>query len=81
MAKIPTEILDIIFHHLIDDKTASWKDTEFVPRSQIIPLLRVCKSWYPVAEKKLYESVSVGDKLHRQSIAVRNLERGLTREA
>lgn len=34
----------------------------------VVPLIRVCKEWYPFVERFLYQSISVGDKFpHRIS--------------
>lgn len=64
MVHFPLEILGIITDIMI----AEYGDTDdgykevLLPRWFLVPLLRVCKEWYPFVETFLYHSISVGDK-------------------
>lgn len=57
----PTETLDTIIEILISECTEpKTKYQRFVPRWYLTPLLRVCKLWYSICAKYLYESIAVG---------------------
>lgn len=66
MIEVPVEIVKIIVESLVHyhESTRSRRSdsTEFLPRSYLTSLLRVCKLWYAVAEEYLYRSVSIGSK-------------------
>lgn len=71
---VPYEIWDIIIHNVVSEYTDTTlggnalKSTVLLPRWYLVPLLRVCKACYPLAEKYLYQSISIGSKfLHRIS--------------
>lgn len=68
MIHIPYEIWDIIIHSVVSGYTDitlggnAFKADELLPRWYLVPLLRVCKAWYSLAERYLYQTISVGSK-------------------
>lgn len=74
MIHLPYEIWDIIIHNVVSEYTDTTlggnalKSTVLLPRWYLVPLLRVCKACCPLAEKYLYQSISIGSKFpHRIS--------------
>ena len=64
MTRLPDDILELICG--IIRQEASEPDVhsfiKFLPHSDFLPLLRVCKSWYPIAERHLYTSIAAGSR-------------------
>lgn len=74
MIHLPYEIWDIIIYNVVSEYTDTTlgrnalKSTVLLPRWYLVPLLRVCKACCPLAEKYLYQSISIGSKFpHRIS--------------
>lgn len=68
MKHLPPEILGIIIEATISEHAGVGRRNEddLLPAWFLVPLLRVCKAWYPLVEQHLYRSISVGDKFpHR----------------
>ncbi len=55
---LPREVTDRIFEFC----EPAFNKYCFSPNSRLHPLLLVCKEWYPIAERRLYSSVSLGDE-------------------
>ncbi|KAH8112921.1 hypothetical protein DFH11DRAFT_1744725 [Phellopilus nigrolimitatus] len=51
---LPPEVLDTIFELVAFESPRQ-------PEAMLFPLLRVCRTWYPVAERRLYRSISIGE--------------------
>lgn len=49
-----------VLNQIFDLVKQSLEDHTFLPQFPLTPLIRVCKSWRPVAERLLYESISIG---------------------
>ncbi|KAI0086556.1 hypothetical protein BDY19DRAFT_995846 [Irpex rosettiformis] len=49
------------------EKGTVLKDGQLVcrPKSALLPFLRVCKGWKPIAERRLYQSIAIGTTHHR----------------
>ena len=64
MTRLPDDILELICG--IIRQEASEPDVhsfiKFLPHSDFLPLLQVCKSWYPIAERHLYTSIAAGSR-------------------
>jgi len=55
-SRVPVEVLNQIFE-LVKQPL---EDHTFLPQFPLTPLILVCKSWHPVAERLLYESIAIG---------------------
>lgn len=71
MVHLPLEILGMIIEIIISEyhgDTIRAIKRFFCLAWFVVPLIRVCKEWYPFVERFLYQSISVGDKFpHRIS--------------
>ncbi|KLO06681.1 hypothetical protein SCHPADRAFT_932932 [Schizopora paradoxa] len=63
---VPCELLDRIFEHCECRFEGNYGEGYgYVRQFCLRPLLLVCKKWHPVAERRLYTSVSVGTRIHK----------------
>lgn len=65
----PPEILD----QIMGDVEAWRYNYFFLPQAPLTPLLRVCKAWTPIAERRLYQTISIGT--YFQSVAAAGADR------
>lgn len=74
-ASLPIEVLEIIVKDVIleceDGDPRISKSHKFLPRWYLTHLLRVCKLWYMVAERFLYQNISVGSRFRRSDLGIR----------
>lgn len=58
-SSLPVEIVEVICQNLISEYEKDITD-EGLPPWYLLPLLRVCKLWYNVCERYLYQHISLG---------------------
>ncbi|KAH8112882.1 hypothetical protein DFH11DRAFT_1545427 [Phellopilus nigrolimitatus] len=77
----PTFVLDMIFELARTIENEPHARTRR-PKSVLLSFLRVCRSWQPVAERRLYRSISIGKDILTENgdILVLNAERPNTRK-
>ncbi|KAH8112884.1 hypothetical protein DFH11DRAFT_389161 [Phellopilus nigrolimitatus] len=75
MALLPPEVLDMIFKLVGIVKTERHTSTRR-PETMLVPLLRVCRTWHPVAERRLYRSISIDKDIFAEKCAMLVLSTG-----
>lgn len=71
ISRLPPEILDQVIGYV-----EAWRyDQLFLPQAPLTHLLRVCELWHSIAERRLYQSISIGFDF--RSIVVPDADREL----